>query len=234
MLTAELFNYTWLSGLIRRAWLQQLSVSASTLPSQFHNTTSSNSPIMHFSATTAASALAIVLATSMTVSAQDALPDACSACLLSSATAVSPSCDSAILGLAPATTPATPEQLKACLCPLVADKAWIQTCISPEACPAEIIPVLVGPLEEAAGTVCSGAPSTEPNPVPSSPAPTTVVSATTTAAPPKTSAVSTTTTTTAAAKPTPSKSAAACAILGTSSKILASVTVAVVSAVILL
>ncbi|KAG0372221.1 hypothetical protein BGX24_000542 [Mortierella sp. AD032] len=187
---------------------------------------------MHFSATTVASALALILATSMTVSAQGP-SEACAACIVASAAVASPSCDATLLGLTPPTTPPTPEQQKACYCPLTADSAWHQACASPDVCAAEIIAAMVAPLEEAKTTICAGGvappPTTDPKPVPPP------TGTTTSAAPPKattTAPAAVTTTTAAGAKPT-GKSGAAGALLGTSSKVLAGSALGVVSAALL-
>ncbi|KAG0274203.1 hypothetical protein BGZ95_010005 [Linnemannia exigua] len=189
---------------------------------------------MYFSTTTVASALALILATSMTVSAQETPSEACAVCIVTHAIAASPSCDATLLGLTPPTTPPTPEQQKACYCPLTTESEWYKPCAGPDVCSPEVIASLVAPLEQAKTTVCAGGatppPTTDPNPVPPP------VASTTTAAPPKattTAPAAATTTTAAAAKPT-GKSGAAGALLGTSSKVLAGAALGVVSAAFLL
>lgn len=83
----------------------------------------------------AASALALILATSSTISAQQEEPfsDICLSCLIPAAIVQSPNCNETILAIDK--TPNTMNQQElACFCPLSANSSWLTTCHKSGAC----------------------------------------------------------------------------------------------------
>ncbi|KAG0285266.1 hypothetical protein BGZ96_010446 [Linnemannia gamsii] len=197
---------------------------------------------MHFTSTVA-SALAIILAvTSVTVSAQEQPGDgfgvSCTACLLTTAIAISPACNADSLALKNAPDAMTPEE-RACLCPLASDpsSAWIQACITPDACVAEVITPYAQMFVSMKDAICADGGVTPPPPATTTPPAPGTTSATTSTAAPATSSTKPSNATSAAPTPTkpPGKSGAAGSLFGSSNKVVAgaALTIASVAALLL-
>ncbi|KAF9930945.1 hypothetical protein FBU30_011054 [Linnemannia zychae] len=190
---------------------------------------------MYFSTSIASALVLTILATTTTVSAQGPSQD-CLACAFTSAIVTSPTCDPTMLGKTLVPGEVTPAE-KTCYCPLSSSDAWTQSCVASQTCTAEDAAQIFSQFSTVKELVCN---ETAPEPTVGPPAPT---SAPATVAPssPATSAPKPSTTSTASAtasgtpKPSaPPKSGANSLLHSSSSKIIAGVAMAVVSAASLL
>ncbi|KAK3836723.1 MAG: hypothetical protein J3R72DRAFT_493704 [Linnemannia gamsii] len=115
---------------------------------------------MHFSTIIASASILVLAASVATVSAHEVTKD-CDHCLTEAALAASPTCTIAILYSKTTPSAKSPAE-KACLCPLVSNFGWFQSCSS--VCTANEISEFTQYYMHGEAVLCNGASTSSPAP----------------------------------------------------------------------